>query len=154
MTRRFLTALALSATLALSACESSEERAEEFYQTGMELLQAGDVDRAIVSFRNVFRYNGEHFEARKELADALYDRGDRQEAYSQYLRLAEQYPDNALVRQQLTSMALQGQAWDEAERHGRRALELAPDAAINPPIRLSLDYRAAALAEWRSLCAA
>jgi tetratricopeptide (TPR) repeat protein len=95
----------------------------------------------------VFRFNGEHFEARKELADALYGRGDQQAAYSEYLRLAEQYPDNALVRQQLTFMALLGQAWEEADRHGRRALELAPDAAVNPPIRVSLDYRAAALAE-------
>ncbi len=147
MKHRLLTALTLSATLALSACESSEERAEEFYQTGMELLEAGDVDRAIVSFRNVFRFDGEHFEARKELADALYAQGSQRAAYSEYLRLAEQYPDNALVRQKLASMALQGQNWEEAERHGRRALELAPDAAVNPPIRVSLDYRAAALEE-------
>lgn len=147
MSRRFFTALALSATLALAACESSEERAEEFYQSGMELLAAGDVERAIVSFRNVFRFDGEHFEARKELADALYSRGESGGAYSQYLRLAEQYPDNALVRQQLTSIAIRSQQWEEAERHGRRALELAPDAEINPQIRISLDYRQAALAE-------
>jgi tetratricopeptide (TPR) repeat protein len=147
MSRRLLSAVALCATLALTACESSEERAEEFYQTGMELLEAGDIERAIVSFRNVFNFNGEHFEARKELADALYETGKSQEAYSQYLRLAEQYPDNALVRQKLTSIALQAQAWEEAERHGRRALELDPDAEVNPPIRISLDYRKAALEE-------
>lgn len=147
MSRRFFTALALSATLALAACDSSEERAEEFYQSGMELLAAGDVDRAIVSFRNVFRFNGEHFEARKELAEALYAKGDQGAAFSQYLRLAEQYPDNALVRQQLTTIAIQSQNWEGAERHGRRALELAPDAEINPQIEISLDYRQAALAE-------
>lgn len=147
MTHRLFTAVALSATLALAACESSEERAEEFYQTGLTFLEAGDVDRAIVSFRNVFRYDGDHTEARQSLADALYSQGDMQRAYGEYLRLAEQYPDNALVRQKLASMALQGQVWDEAERHGRRALELAPDAAVNRPIRVSLDFRAAALEE-------
>lgn len=110
MSRRILTALALSATLLLAACESSEERAEEFYQTGMELLEAGDLERAVVSFRNVFNFDGEHFEARKELADALIELGNSSEAYSQYLRLAEQYPDNALVRQQLTYMALLAQS--------------------------------------------
>lgn len=147
MSRRLLTALALSATLVLAACESSEERAEEFYQSGMELLEAGDTERAIVSFRNVFRFDGEHFEARKELADALDELGNASEAYSQYLRLAEQYPDNTLVRQKLTYKALLVQSWDEAERHGRRAMELAPEAAINEQIGVSLDYRAAALEE-------
>lgn len=145
MSRFILTALALSATLTLAACESSDEKAENFYQTGMELLASGDVDRAIVSFRNVFRFDGEHFEARKELADALYSKGNRNKAFSQYLRLAEQYPDNALVRQKLAVMAIQVQAWDQAERHGRRALELAPEADVNPPIRISLDYREASL---------
>lgn len=147
MSRRILTALALSATLLLSACESSEERAEGFYQSGMELLEAGDLERAVVSFRNVFNYNGEHFEARKELAEALIALGNSSEAYSQYLRLAEQYPDNARVRQRLTYMALLAQSWEQAERHGRLALELAPEAEINPGIRVSLDYRAAAVEE-------
>ncbi len=147
MSRFPLTALALAATLTLAACESSDEKAENFYQTGMELLATGDVDRAIVSFRNVFRFDGEHYEARKELADALYSLGDRTKAFSQYLRLAEQYPDDVLVRQKLATMAIQVQAWDQAERHGRRALELAPDADISPAIRVSLDYRKAAVEE-------
>lgn len=147
MSRRFLTAFAFSAMLVLAACESSEERAEQFYQDGLELLAEGDVDRAIVSFRNVFRFDGEHFEARKELAEALHDSGKSREGYSQYLRLAEQYPDNAFVRQRLTYMALLAQSWEEADRHGRRALALAPDAEINPQILVSLEYRAAALAE-------
>ena len=147
MSRRILTALAVSATLFLVACESSEERAEEFYQTGMELLAEGDLERAVVSFRNVFNLNGEHFEARRELAETLIKLDKSPEAYSQYLRLAEQYPENAEVRQRLTYLALLAQAWEQAERHGPRALELDPDAEINDAIRISLDYRAAALEE-------
>ena len=147
MSRHFLTAFALSALLILAACESSEERAEQFYQDGMELLAEGDVDRAIVSFRNVFRFDSEHFEARKELAEALYNSGQPRQGYSQYLRLAEQYPDSAPVRQRLAYMALIAQSWEEATRHGRRALELAPNAEINPQLQVSLDYREAALAE-------
>ena len=56
MSRRVITAFALAATLALAACETSDEKAEGFYQAGLELLAAGDVERAIVSFRNVFRF--------------------------------------------------------------------------------------------------
>ncbi len=147
MSRRILTAFALAATLALAACEDSEEKAEGFYQTGLELLANGDPNRAAVSFRNVFRFNGEHFDARWQLAQILYDQGKISEAYSQYLRLAEQYPENLEVRQTLARIAMQGQNWEEAERHGRRAIEQAPDAPISASLQVSLDYRAAVLAE-------
>ncbi|MEP4199307.1 MAG: tetratricopeptide repeat protein [Aliishimia sp.] len=148
MSRRILTAFAFAATLVLTACESSEEKADAFYKSGMELLAAGDPDRAIVAFRNVFRFDGEHYEARKELADALAANGDLSGAYSQYLRLAEQYPDDVVVLQTLAQMAIRNQGWDEAERHGRRALELAPDATeINDPIRVSLGFRQSILDE-------
>ena len=63
------------------------------------------------------------------------------------MRLAEQYPELPDVRQALASLALSQQNWDEAERHGRKAIELAPDDAITRSIEVSLDYRLAALDE-------
>ena len=60
-------ALLLLAALALAACDTAEERAEQHYQRGMALLQEGDVDRAMIEFRNVFRLNGEHLPARANM---------------------------------------------------------------------------------------
>ena len=50
-------ALALSA---LAACDNAEERAEAHFQSALELISKGDLDRAYVEFRSVFKLNGEH----------------------------------------------------------------------------------------------
>jgi len=141
-----LAALMVACTLALSACESPEDKAERYYQSGMQLLQAGDVDRALLEFRNVFEYNGFHKEARKVYADTVLARGDVGEAYGQYLRLIEQYPDTPDVRQTLAEIAISRGDWAEAERHGRAAIKLAPEVAGVQAIAAALDYRTAMLA--------
>ena len=58
-----LTILLLSGTLFLAACESSEERAQRYYESGMALLEEGDVARAEIEFRNVFKLAPQHKEA-------------------------------------------------------------------------------------------
>ena len=70
--RKTLTAIALSLVLsAVSGCDSAKERAEKFYQSGLSYLEAGDIDRALVEFRNVFKLDGQHHDARLAYADAL-----------------------------------------------------------------------------------
>ncbi|WP_299733746.1 tetratricopeptide repeat protein [uncultured Tateyamaria sp.] len=147
MFKRILTACAVSALVLLAACDSPEEKAEAFYQSGLELLAAGDPDRAAVEFRNVFNYNEEHQDARRQLAEIMRAQGNVSAAFGQYLRLAEQYPDLADARLALAQMAIEGQQWDEAERHGRRALELDPTAEGTDPVRVSLDFRQASIDE-------
>ena len=139
--------LMFAATLALSACEDDKDKAAGYFQSGQALLAQGDEDRALVEFRNVFKYDPFHFEARKTYADVLVKRGELPEAYSQYLRLIEQYPDTPEVRQILAELAIQNNDWAEAERHGQAAIALAPDVPAVTAIRLALDYRAAALIE-------
>lgn len=145
MFKRILTVTALSALVFLAACDSAEEKAEAFYQSGLALLAEGDPDRAAIEFRNVFNYDGQHQDARRQLAEILRAQGNVSGAFGQYLRLAEQYPDLPDARVALAEMAIAGQQWDEAERHGRRALELAPDADSADAIRVSLDFRKASL---------
>jgi tetratricopeptide (TPR) repeat protein len=137
--------LALLAALALAGCESAEEKAERYYLSGMELLAAGDEERALVEFRNVFKYNGFHKEARKVYADTVLKQGKVQEAYSQYLRLIEQYPDTPEVRLTLAELAIARGDWEEAERHGSEAVRLAPDAPGVPAVALALAYRKAVM---------
>ena len=147
MFKRILTVGAVSAFVFLAACESPEEKAEAFYQSGLELLAAGDPDRAAVEFRNVFDYDEDHQDARRQLAEVLRAKGDLSGAFAQYLRLTEQYPDLADARLALAEMAIGGQQWEEAERHGRRALELDPTAAGADSVRVSLDFRQASIDE-------
>ena len=147
LTRLFTpAALALIAALALSGCESAEEKADRYYVSGLALLEAGDTERALVEFRNVFKYNGFHKEARKTYADTVLKQGNLQEAYGQYLRLIEQYPDTADVRQILAELAVTRGDWAEAERHGTEAIRLAPDAPGVRAVAVALEYRQAVLA--------
>ncbi|PTW44027.1 tetratricopeptide repeat protein [Rhodovulum kholense] len=145
--RLVATAALLSATLMLSACQSSEEKAEAHYQNALSLLQDGDVDRAIVELRNVFDENGRHKEARHKLAELLLQKGNRQQAYSQYLRLVEQYPDDLEARIALSEIAFSSGRWDEVDRHGKAAEELAPDDPRVKAIGLARAYRSASVGD-------
>ena len=144
---RPLLPLCAVALIALAGCESSEDRAERHFQTALGLIAVGDVQRATVAFNNVFRHDGFHLEARAALAGMLLDSGDTAGAYSQLLRLIEQYPDNAAARRTLAEIAILRADWDEAERHGRAALALDPDSPGVQAIGVALDYRAAILGE-------
>ena len=144
--RLSLLPLTLVLALSLAACDTAEERAEKHFQSGMELLEQGDVDRALVEFRNVFDLNGQHKEARLVYARVLRERGQLGEAFGQYLRSAEQYPEEIESRRALAEMALEGGNWDEAERHGRAAEGLAPGDPTVRAVIAALDYRSAVLA--------
>ena len=127
-------------TLLLSACDSAEERAEAHFQAGMAHLEAGDVERALVEFRNVFKLNGQHKEARLTFARLERERGNISLAYSQYLRLVEQYPDNLEGQRNLAEMALEVGNWEDVRRHGAVAAALAPDDIGIKSINNTLAY--------------
>lgn len=137
-------------TCLLVACESAEERAEGHYQNALALLAEGDEVRAIVELRNVFQLNGSHLEARHLIAKIHRDSGDLQDSYSQYLRLVEQYPDDLLARVALSEMAFQTTNWEELERHGAKAEELAPNDPSVEIITIVRNYRAAIIDENES----
>lgn len=140
--RRVSLGLALAAGMGLlAACESSEQKAERHYKAGIELADKGDVDRALVELRNVFRYAPAHEEARAAYARLARQKGDMREAYGQYLRLVEQHPDNLEGRRALAQMALDQGNWDEVQRQAGAAAALAPDDPVIRAIMVSLAYR-------------
>ena len=119
--------LALAASLALAACDNSEERAEKHFQSAVALMEEGDVERALVELRNVFRLNGQHLEARLLYAGAVRDRGETAEAFGQYLRVVEQAPGNLDARLAVAEIAIATNNWDAARQHVERLGEMAPD---------------------------
>ncbi|KAB2886808.1 MAG: tetratricopeptide repeat protein [Albidovulum sp.] len=143
--RRFLTTVTLTAALAiLAACDSAQERAEKHYQAGMEYLQAGDVDRALVEFRNVFQLDGTHREARRAYAEAERGRGRLREAFAQYLRLVEQYPGDHGGQVALAEIGAEAGDWKTAQRYAGEALKRSPGDATLEAIRTAADYAIAA----------
>lgn len=136
----FRLSVAFVLALGVAACKSSEEQADEYYQSALQLIQEGDTGRAAVQLRNVFDKDGTHYDARKTLAELHRQEGRIRDAYSQYLRLAEQYPDDLPTRIALTRLAVETAQKDEFERHATRARELAPDDSDVQAIALSQDY--------------
>jgi tetratricopeptide (TPR) repeat protein len=110
----------------LAACDSAEEQAEQHYQSALELIAAGDLDRAVVEFRNVFKLNPSHKEARLGFAQLQEQRGNLSDAYGQYLRLVEQTPDSIEALRALARLAADQGNWAEADRHVAVALSLVP----------------------------
>jgi len=137
-------ALVMSVTMSfalLSACDTSEERAQKHYEKALVLLEEGEVERAIIEFRNVFKLNGLHKEARLTYAQLEETRGDISAAYGQYLRLVEQYPENLEGRRALARLASERNNWEEVSRHIAVAQELAPEDPVVLSVRAGLDYR-------------
>lgn len=124
-----LTLSMLLLVVLLAACDSSEERAEEHYESGLALMEEGDLDRALIEFRNVLQLNENHKDARLTYARIQRERGDIRDSYGQFLRVAEQYPDELEPRLALAEMALDTQNLPELERHSKAAVDLAPDNA-------------------------
>ncbi len=135
------TFLALATAGFLSFCDTAEERAEGHYQSGLELLEQGDVDRALVEFRNVFKLNGTHREARLRYAELEAERGNIREAYGQYLRLVEQYPDSLPGQRALAELSLEANDWEAARRHASAAAELAPEDPLVQAVNATVAYR-------------
>ena len=136
-----LLVVAIGTVIFLTRFGDSEQRAEKYYRSALELLERGDEERAMVQLRNVFDLNGRHREARIAYAELLRKRGDIAESYGHYLRLIEQYPDDVEGRRALAEMAIKGGNWEEAERHARRLRELAPDDLEARAMNAVLDYR-------------
>ena len=126
---------------ALAACDSADERAEAKYQSALALYAEGDLDRAVVELRNVFQLNGAHKEGRRKLAEIFIEQDKIRDAYGQYLRLAEQFPDDLDTRIQLARLAFEIRNWEELERHAAEAINLSPDDDRVKIIQIAMRYR-------------
>lgn len=132
--------------LSLAACKSSEERAAEHYQAGVDLLEQDDPQRAIVEFRNAIKLNEANIDARRKIAKIHMDLGNKGAAYRSYLQVVERQPKDLEGRLALSKLAFEGLNWDEFERHGTVVIELAADNPQAKAIKVGLDYRNAAIA--------
>lgn len=126
---------------ALAACDSAEERAEAHYQRGLALLEADDVSRAMIEFRNVFELDPDHREARSAYADQLIEMGQISEAIDHVRHLVEQDWADVEGHKELAELALLVQDWEVASTHAKRAYELDPEDLDIRALKAATDYQ-------------
>ena len=144
-----LPGMLLAAALVLAGCESSEDRAERHFNSGVALLEAGEATQALLEFRNTLRLQPNHLEARMLVAGVHRARGEPGRAAREFLQVIERDPDHVEARVAMAEVAAQLGDWEQIERHGRAAQDLAPE---DPRVAMSvamLDYREARMAEDR-----
>lgn len=127
--------------VALAGCDSAADRAESHYQRALAYLEDGDTERASVEFRNVFRLNPDHVEARLRYAELRRAEGETRDALGQYQKLVEISPGLVEAHRGLAELALEVQDLDTATAHATRAFELDPKSPGIRALKATVDFR-------------
>ncbi len=135
--------LALSLILALTACDSSEERAEEHYQNALSLLESGDTPRALIELRNVLKLNTAHLDARRLYADTVLAEGKQSEGLAQYMRLVEQSPEDGEAQLVVARLLMESFAYEDVTAYVTKAVQLMPQNIEAQAIAAAASYQRA-----------
>lgn len=139
--RKGILALSLVAAIGmLAGCESSEERAAKHLQSALQLVAAGDFDRATIEFRNVFKLNPQNRDARMAYAAMIEQRGVLPQAYAQYVQVIEQTPADLEALRAAARIAGTIGRWPDARTHVTAALAQDPEAPDLLAIKAGADY--------------
>lgn len=112
--------------LFLAGCSSSEERAEEHYKRGLELVEEGELAKAGLEFRNAIKLDSEHIDALFAFGELQERQGEVQSAFGVYTGVAEQDETHLPSRLKLTYMLLTANQVEQAQSYLEQAIGLSP----------------------------
>src|SRR5258708_25416314 len=110
MRTAFLLLTALSAT----ACSSSQERAQSYYEHGKSLLEAHDYARAAIEFKNALRLKKDLLPAWRSLGEVDELTGQRGELVPIFRSIVELDPNDNSAKLKLARLLLSAGSLDEA----------------------------------------
>jgi Tfp pilus assembly protein PilF len=144
--RSWARALLLSACLGLAAiqftgCSSREQRAQNYYQNGMNYLAKKDYVKARIELRNAVQLKGDMVEAWRALAQ-IDEHNHNWKALAGSLRkVIELDPKDIATRVRLTKLFLFAGAFDLALKTANAAGELAPQNADIFALKAAILFR-------------
>jgi len=94
---------------------------------GNHLAEAGNLDEAIVHYRQALQINPDHWDAHISLGTALAQEGDVDGAITQYQEALQIYPGDEVAHVNLGIVLLQRGKKAEAIAHFQKGLQLEPD---------------------------
>ena len=131
----------LISALALAACDSSDERAQNHLERALSLLEENDAISAELEFRNALKLNRNLPLAHMKLGDIRSDAGNIQSAVGHYLRVIELDETALDARIRLGQIMLRAGQLDEALRHAQGATQIAPDNIEVLSLRAGVAFR-------------
>ena len=133
------------AAFVLAGCDSADERAQKYYEHGVELLDQGDPVKASLEFRNALKLKKEYVPALFSLGQAEQRQGHIDRAGQLYYSVTQLAPDHVEARIALANILLFAGKLDDAQKYVDEAYALAAsDArvlALKAAISLKLNNR-------------
>ena len=127
----------------LMGCDSAEEQAQKHLEKAIELAEAGDVARARVELRNAVSKDESLIEAHLMLAQLFIEEDATPAAFAAYRRVFEMRPDHLEAARNLAQIALDAQAFEDAEKYAAAAVKLAPEDPEIAAVKAVLAHRLA-----------
>ena len=133
--------LCLMLLLTLSACTSPEEKAAEYIESGNQLLDERDYDRAILEFKNALQINQNLPDAWYGMAKIQERRQNWKEVYQLLLKIQEMAPGHVDSRIMLAQILLASNQLVQALEDANEILEMAPDDARSHSLMAAMQFR-------------
>lgn len=100
---------------------TSTSDAQDLFEQGLELLAAGQADKAACAFRTAIRFDPAHYEAHHGLVRSLRESGQLEQAVGAALALTALTPGDPLAHTALSIALQQAGHIQEAEAAAARA---------------------------------
>lgn len=136
---------------ALAACDSVEERTEKRYEAGLAHLEAGELGKAMLEFRNALKLDGTFAPAYYEVGRIFEGRGEFERAFAHYRKTLDLAPDHAGARLKIAEYYLLAQNLPEAQTEIDAVLAAEPENADALALSAAAAMADGAQAEARGL---
>ncbi len=129
--------------LVLSACDSPEEKAAKFYQSGLEFYEAGDLGKASIELRNAIQLNPDNADAYYQLALVNERQKKWQPMFSNLAWSIKLNPENYMAHVKMARLYLLSNEMGNAQESLEKALKINQDDieiySVRAAIRLKQD---------------
>ena len=132
---KFCLLFALLALPSLSGCSSDEEKRADFMKRGDEYLEAGQLEEAIIEYKNVLQIDPNAVKAHRKLADAYLNSERLKEGYWELSETVRLDPSDIESRLAYAAISMAAQNFDLALEQANAIIELDPESAPGHLIR-------------------
>lgn len=125
--KRLLVASLFAVSAVLAGCDSKEEKAVKFAESGVEYMEAGDYESADLQFNNALFQDGTNLVALRGAAQIAKEREAYERQARMLLRILDILPEDLEANAEYGRLALLAGDIDRAKMHTQKVLDQQPD---------------------------